>query len=325
MTRFSLVTGVRRSPEVRETLVSVQRLAYVIASLGYAFALYALYPTYYQWNLSAALRLSEHTTGESATVAGYVLIVVIVSSLVRSGLFALANTLLIVTFFIPFLILSLYFKPDFDFDQTSLVAVASSVILSLMGRAVPERTHIEVGWSIGADRLLTIVAIISAINVLAILIVFREIFNVDAGSDVFAQRLTYRSLSGMISYFVNLQMVVLSPFLLYIGILKRRPVPVVIATVATAVIFFVTAHRLSLAIFAVIVVLSVWQSLARLIGCKLLIVASALVLLVGSYTIDRNYFERPVISPLAAHRTLVIHGVINILAVEEFSDAPKAL
>lgn len=184
---------------------------------------------------------------------------------------------------------------------------------------------VTIGTRFETDRIVTLVVIVSVAIIIAIIVIFSEIINVDAASDIIAQRLTYRSVSGPISYLLNLQMVVLSPFLLYMGIRRKRPVPVVIATVATAIIFFITAHKLSLAIFAVVLVLSVWRQLARLIGRKLFIAATALVLLIGAHAIDRNVFERPVVGPFAAYRTLMVHGVINILAVEYFSEAPKAL
>jgi hypothetical protein len=303
----------------------VMRLAldplFLIASLGYAFALYLIYPRFHEAVLFFAFRLRSHEEAHIAIAFILVLFCIICAAMVRDGIYAFANTMLLVTFQIPFLVLAPYFAPELMETAQYWAVPASSLILSSIGIMAPQRAYFGFGYTL-APRFETFpVVSLFALLFFLVVISFRDIMSFSFRFEIYDQRALYTEAAGSSAYFLNWLLYVAAPAAIILGSSRRSLIMIAMGISGELLVFLVNGAKAALAIAFLVTILSLREKFSRLLGSKVLIATTALVGLLLSYALDR-YLGVPILGPLIADRTLYAHGIANLMIIEDFSHRP---
>jgi hypothetical protein len=290
--------------------------------MGYATALYVLYPWFNKSMLFFAFRLRPHDETHVTTAFVLVMLCVLAAARVRDGIYAFANTLLLITFHIPLLTLAPYFSPELMETMAYFTVAASSLILSGFGALAPQRTYLGFRHALPVQFELVPMLVLFGICFTYVFWTFRNVMSFSFSFAIYDQRALYgAAASGMSGYFLNWLLYIAAPGLIIMGMRKRLMVLVAAGIAGALLVFLVNGAKGALAIGIMVFIFSLTERFSRALVSKTLIATGALAALLISYYVDRA-IEFPVLSPFVADRTLYAHGIINMMIIEDFAEKP---
>lgn len=311
-----------RAPTLAATLRLARVPVFVSASMGYAASLYLLYPWFNESVLFFAFRLRPHDETHVATAFLLVTLCVIGAAMVRDGLYAFANTTLLITFHIPLLTLAPFFSPELMETLEYWCVAASSLILSAFGLMAPQRAYLSFRFSLPRRYELLPLLFLHMVCFAVVFFTFRNVMSLSFSFEIYDQRAIYSESSGGLNrYFLNWLLYLTSPAVIITG-MRRGSLLLVAAGIAGALlVFLVNGAKGAIAIACMVTFFSLSVRFSQMLVSKALIVTGALSLLLLSSAFDRAT-GMPFLTPLVADRTLYAHGIINMMIIEAFAEMP---
>lgn len=300
------------SPPLRKQLV------FICTTLVYAVGLYQMYPVFNKWVAFFAFRLNQHSSELVFSSFCYVLILALIGSMVKDGIFAIFSTGLLFTTFVPLMVIMPYFNPDMADEGLREIAIVSFLIFCSFGMIAPKRRYFGLQISIKTNDIRLILVTICVINTLFIALIFRSVISLESFLDIYGQRAKYREVAGLGAYFLHWQMLVFSPITIFHGVKSRNLMLVIIGALGSITVFAISAMKVALGVPILLWLATQFPHVFGQISSKNFTALFLTALLFGVFFID-SLLESPALSFFVIDRNLYAHGIINMMIFEDFS------
>lgn len=287
-------------PKMNKPLISF------ICLISYSLFVYFLYPSFYEQNLFLANKLEKHTN--EMVVLGFFCnsIIAFLSIYVKGRAYYLTTIIILFTTLLPFFILLPYIFPNYVGNFFYWMVFSCAVIFIIIG-VIPRVLPAIKTPLMSVKSYSIIIFLINVLSILIIIINYYDIISFLPFKDVYAQRFIYWDKeSGYHSYFINWQSTVFSPLLLLFSLVYKKYFFTIISFIGFLLVFMVTAHKISLFIPFMILLINHFKSF---INKSSIIAITPLLLLIFLSSNMVDYFnDSPLLNPYISIRIFLIHS-----------------
>jgi hypothetical protein len=310
---------------INQIFESIYVPMYIVCGAAYAAIVYSVYPFLHEMRAFHAFRLLEHNAEHVLFSSFLVLSALFCASFVRHVVYRVFNSAFLFSVIIPSMVLYPYFDPDLIYEAELFAFLFSSILLSIVGYFAGDKKTFLLPFYLNRKSFIYVIGFVSLANIAIIFITFRDIFSISSFIDVYTQRFLYRSNVNIVSYLIHWQMMVFSPFCVFIGMVRKVYFLTWIGVAGAVVVYGITAFKMAPAIVVVIFIALYLDKIRFSINMLLFVPFIFLVIICASIFIDFFILDTPILIYFIVDRNMVGTGIIQLMTIETFRDLPHAL